>query len=501
LPLRTQPNAADETTAHHARCTRWRDRRDHDDVTTPRCDSLGDDVTYRTRRRNRRGRERIIALLILALLMLGCGRKTDDARSASSSSQGAAQSTAPEPSAPVVYLVGIDGATWSVFDPLMAAGRLPHLKRLTEEGARATLRSMEPMASAIIWTTIATGKVPEKHGIRGFVVETAAGKRVPVTSTLRKTKALWNIVGEAGMEVGFIGWWVTWPAEEVRGFLCSDYTWPLRKNDQGFATGEDTTQARSYRTYPEDLMRDLDPLLITESRLTRSQMDSLGISKIPPIQGHAIREVFLKDLSHIRISQYLLSRFDPRLFAVYFDGFDAFCHIFWDRYRTRYNASSAAREAWAKGDAMDDHLDRIDAYIGELMANAREQDVILVVSDHGYGDNPGNQPVLRAEGDVITPPHWHTLDGLFAAWGGSVKRGARLDSVSVLDIAPLSLRLLGLPIAEDMDGQVPPGLLDGALAPPMSIASYDTVGRGNEVVSSPFDAEVIERLRSLGYLD
>jgi predicted AlkP superfamily phosphohydrolase/phosphomutase len=437
---------------------------------------------------------------VAAIACASCSRGKPEPPAQRSETHGA-----PDASGRAVYIVAIDGATWDVFDPLMAEGRLPHLARLAGEGARAVLRSMEPTASAIIWTTMATGRTPDEHGIQGFVVRTASGNQVPVTSTLRKTKALWNIASEAGIEVGFIGWWVTWPAEEVRGFMCSDYTWPVKKNEQGFATGEDTTQARSFRTYPESLMRELDPLLLTESRLSKEALDSLGILAIPPVQGNAVREVFLKDLSHIAISRHLLSRHSPRLFAVYFDGWDAFCHIFWDRYRGYRAARSGAAappEQWAKGEAMDDHLARIDSYLGELMARARPDDVVLVVSDHGYGDNPGGKPIQRADGGWINPPHWHTLDGIFAAWGGPIERAAQIDSVAILDVAPIVLRLLDLPVGEDMDGRVPAGLFRAEAAiESRTIATYDSVGRGDDVVASPFDEEVIERLRALGYLD
>jgi arylsulfatase A-like enzyme len=161
-------------------------------------------------------------------------------------------------------------------------------------------------------------------------------------------------------------------------------------------------------------------------------------------------------------------------------------------------------EEWAKGAAMDDHLTRIDAYIGELMDRARPEDVVLVVSDHGYGDNVGGQPILRGEGDTIHPPHWHTLNGVFAAWGGPVRKGALVENISVLDIAPIVLGLLDLPLARDMDGRIPPGILDDAMlrhVTTRTIASYDSVARQGEAVASPYDEEVIERLRSLGYLD
>ncbi|MCH7813267.1 MAG: alkaline phosphatase family protein, partial [Planctomycetes bacterium] len=60
-----------------------------------------------------------------------------------------------------VFLVGIDGATAQVFDPTMKAGLMPNLARLITEGSYGVLKSMHPTASAIVWTTIATGKEPD----------------------------------------------------------------------------------------------------------------------------------------------------------------------------------------------------------------------------------------------------------------------------------------------------------------------------------------------------
>ena len=53
-----------------------------------------------------------------------------------------------------ITLVGIDGATWDVIDPMLAAGELPTIARLIEEGVRARLRSQKPLVSPAVWTTI-----------------------------------------------------------------------------------------------------------------------------------------------------------------------------------------------------------------------------------------------------------------------------------------------------------------------------------------------------------
>src|SRR5258706_16021431 len=70
---------------------------------------------------------------------------------------------------PRVLLIGIDGADLQIIDRLIAEGKLPTFQRLEREGAFGPLRSQEPLLSPIVWTTIATGRKPEDHGILDFV--------------------------------------------------------------------------------------------------------------------------------------------------------------------------------------------------------------------------------------------------------------------------------------------------------------------------------------------
>ena len=62
-------------------------------------------------------------------------------------------------------IIGIDGATWSIIDPLIKQGSLPNIEKLITNGVRANLKADPSISSPVAWTTIATGKSKEKHGV------------------------------------------------------------------------------------------------------------------------------------------------------------------------------------------------------------------------------------------------------------------------------------------------------------------------------------------------
>ena len=88
-----------------------------------------------------------------------------------------------------VFLLCLDGASWRVLNPLIEKGVLPNFKKLKEGGAHGVLWSQDPMCSPALWTTIATGKSRDSHRITDFLQD-----GVPVTSNVRRVKAVWNIL-------------------------------------------------------------------------------------------------------------------------------------------------------------------------------------------------------------------------------------------------------------------------------------------------------------------
>jgi type I phosphodiesterase/nucleotide pyrophosphatase len=81
-----------------------------------------------------------------------------------------------------VLLIGLDGGIWDEVRTLKASGKLPNLGRLIDEGSAGPCASLpwwralareQGYWSPILWSTIATGKLPSKHGIDDFVMPTA----------------------------------------------------------------------------------------------------------------------------------------------------------------------------------------------------------------------------------------------------------------------------------------------------------------------------------------
>ena len=108
---------------------------------------------------------------------------------------------------PRVLLIGWDGADWIVINQLMDAGRMPHLSRFAEQGVIGNIASLMPCLTPMLWTSVATGKTADEHGILGFVEPRADGLGVVQSrSSSRRSKALWNLLDDSGRRSCVVSW-------------------------------------------------------------------------------------------------------------------------------------------------------------------------------------------------------------------------------------------------------------------------------------------------------
>lgn len=234
---------------------------------------------------------------------------------------------------PRVIVVGWDGADWTLLDPLLAAGRLPHLKSLLEKGAQGKLETYRPRASPLLWTTMATGLTPPEHGVVDFQeFDVATGASLPISGRSRTGPAIWNVASAKGLASGVVGWWATWPAEAVKGFFVSDraapvlfdaatlsqspgLTWPPE-----LADGVRLVGRREGSPSYEDVAKYL--------HVSRAEFDAAvasGRDLDDPVTG--FRKILGSTRVYAKTALDLYDRHRPDLLMVYFEGTDEIGHV------------------------------------------------------------------------------------------------------------------------------------------------------------------------------
>ena len=122
-----------------------------------------------------------------------------------------------------IALIGWDAADWQIIHPLLDRGLMPNLQKLVERGVMGQIATLQPALSPILWTSIATGKTGDQHEILGFLEPDPIGGGVrPVSSSSRKSRALWNILDQAGFRSLVINWFASHPAEKIAGASVSN---------------------------------------------------------------------------------------------------------------------------------------------------------------------------------------------------------------------------------------------------------------------------------------
>ncbi|MGH7493272.1 MAG: alkaline phosphatase family protein [bacterium] len=287
-----------------------------------------------------------------------------------------------------IMVVGLDGATWRILDPMMRAGRLPNLQKLVRTGSAGILKSIEPMVSPTIWTSIASGKLPEKHGVWDFVV----------ASHSVRCKRIWDMATERGLRVGLCGYMVTWPPPAVNGFVIPG------------------SFSRGVETHPGSLqaIRELDVMQRSEHRkswprllqlawhchrlgvrfgslaeaavvLARLKANKNFLSKF-----FATRKLGAQFYTDVFVQQ--VRRFHPHL-AMYVNMLiDATSHNFWKFMEPEGFADVKPEEIVKYRHVVHAAYESADAALGYILDRAvDDRTVVMVLSDHGFQSVPEAQ--------------------------------------------------------------------------------------------------------------
>jgi len=411
-------------------------------------------------------------------------------------------------SSPEVWVIGLDAADWDQLDPMIARGELPNLAALKHGGASGILRSEKPLISPVLWNTIATGKSPDEHGVTWFMTNLPDGSKTPVSSNQRQARTFWNIASEAGLNSGVIGWWATWPADPINGFLVSDYVgWHSfgvsghRANDEG-------------KTWPPELLAEVNGLMPAPASVSATQLGTMIALPAEDLAFDPQANIYSDPISHLRqamatsrgytnIALAKLAEERPALLTVYFEGTDAVAHLFGD-FQPPQQAWISDEDYRAYHRVVQQYWRWQDQLLGELLAQRGRQTTVIVVSDHGFrvGDQRRKEDAFHVE----TADADHMFDGVVIINGPDIVAGSTINDANLYDITPTVLYALDLAVASDMDGRVLSeawsnnALISGPIRSQLTYETTPLIRHGAVAQPEGATAQLEGMLRSLGYL-
>lgn len=294
-----------------------------------------------------------------------------------------------------VMILGLDGATWTVLEPMIARGFMPNLAALLKGSAHGTLRSTIPPVTTAAWTTMMTGCDPSRHGVFDHRYYDAPSNQMKVNHSGRaRVPSVWKLLSEAGRSVAVLNLPGNFPPPQVRGVAVSGMDAP---HLEAALSGNKEFADRMKSEVPDYTLRYFwkrAPLSLEElaenSRLTAESF--MGRAK-----GGLLADRFVPDWSALMVQ---------------FQNLDPFQHRAW-----RYlNVDETGIDDPRWNDAAAEVLKGLDCAVGMLVELAEKRGATIVVcSDHGFGPCLGRVHANR----ILIDAGVASLPGS----SGSMKRG------------------------------------------------------------------------------
>ena len=329
---------------------------------------------------------------------------------------------------PSLLVVGVPGATLDAVLPLSQQNQLPFLSRLLDEGTHGRLETLSPTRPRPLWTSLATGRYPYRHGVVSTTLFPApfAGKDAELRLTpiglgfvhwgasqplerpsSSRTLALWDMVERLGVESIRVGW-------------------PLGGRSLPAATQNDATTPLEL----EWLDLDAEARQVVEPGL-RSDMARIATLR-PALVGSAGRAHFIS-----------------------LQGMASVTRAFYGGWAAANLDGSQSERDLAAARIVTGYYATLDSLIEQLWNDLPEPRLIALVSPYGTRAPNGFdrlvasvQPQRSVRGHRSGGP-----DGLFILHGPGVRPGHFLSHAAITDVAPTLLYALGLPVARDLDGR------------------------------------------------
>jgi hypothetical protein len=402
-------------------------------------------------------------------------------------------------------LVAIDGFDPEIGRRLAEAGRIPFLAgalRLLPPdrqpvtrvgGARASLTIDDTRDPARAWTTIATGQPASVHAVRGLETRrvagvqgaVAAGEPSAVARALaaatdlvrltrpaiasgdeRRVKTFWEVAADAGLRTAVVNWWATWPARPDTGIVISDRA--TLRLERG---GEQDAEIAPSEMY--EVLRQQWSGLRSAAAERATQIGRGGET------GDLLRRSAELDAIQLAIAAVVAGS-GTDLVCTYLAGLDVVQHAL---LTTPDGTAPSPSLMEQRLDALEEYYEFVDRLLAETMSAGSDEVAMILTSPGRVQANTSG--ILTLSGPVANPR-------------------ASSAVARPVDVAPTVLHALGVPVSRELAGRALIELFSAEFAQRYPVRSVDTYGvpapkqapRGGD----PLDQEMIDRLRSLGYV-
>lgn len=393
-----------------------------------------------------------------------------------------------------VRVIAVDGFDAALFREMSARGALPALTAALD-GARAELIAEDTRDPARAWTTIATGEPPAIHGVRGLETRRVAGvqgsvdartagaigrliggatdllrltRPAVVTRGERHAKTFWEVATDAGLRTTVVNWWASWPAPDTGATILTDRA--VLRLERGGALDAEIAPTSLYPA-----LRELWPAL-------RARARSVATEAFGDVDADEIRDI-LERSAELDTSMLALAAALPGppadLTAVYLPGLDIAQHALFSR---EGGAALSPSAAASRLDAVRAYYSFLDRALRDPLSSDPDECLVIIME-------PGRVDVAGR--------------GLMALGGRCAAPNARVEAHAI-DAAPTILVALGVPLSRELRGTPVAALFSRPFVdahPVRYVASYGSPSAVRQVRrGQPLDEEMIERLRSLGYV-
>ena len=348
---------------------------------------------------------------------------------------------------------------------------------MKEKGVYSQLKSFQtcynkycrPLSLPIIGT-IFTGRSPEEHGMTSHIFFKIGPDFYYPFKDL-KVPSVWDIANENEKTVGIVGTQGNFPVEHIKGFIISgEYIIKQIFNDPNFdqinyfknlfpdkkiifpyyfkdqiqknmPKGDELINLFNLYNFTYDFPVEIKNIFLNNWENTikgsKSSRIALRIAYNLAKSNKSAYYVFFIDYNTMKLSNYFYEKYQPKLFIEYLSGLDY------------YGVQYRIKEYTDYGDMNNilfNYYKFFDKHIGEITNKIDDNSILIVLSDHGLMNITSIKDfdIKKQKSDY----------GIFYIYGKGIKQNVTLENVSVYDITPTVLDLMGLPVGGGMEGKV-----------------------------------------------